>query len=270
MFSKILKSIKGDRIKSKVKNKIKGEIKKTESTSEDKILEYESPDYKEECNLNEDLIDMNIKEDEVSFYIKKIKIKREKSIKAINLYTSEEKYFDTYKECSKKLEIPIGYIKENLLYGNIDYLGEAISYLSKEFNIKECKDDKLWYLDSKKTPIELFNYLNNKIFSSNISKKKREEILSSEKIDSIRMNYKFECIDEEYDDYFKLYGAIIKRGGKKKVELVRKNGEVIRVFKSTDECAEYFKKEKSEIVDKLKCGDVNIGRYSIRYCLRKI
>ena len=94
-------------------------------------------------------------------------------------------------------------------------------------------------MNNNKSPLELFNMLNNKIFKSKISENKRDEILSSEKIEPMKMHYRFECIDTEYDDYFKKYGAIIKRGGKKKIELVNKKGEVIEIFKSLDSCSDY-------------------------------
>ena len=103
-----------------------------------------------------------------------------------------------------------------------------------------------------------------------MSEDKRNEILGNEKIEPVKMHYTFECIDEEYDDYFKKYKSIIKRGGKKKVELVDKKGEVIEIFKSLDECATFLNKEKSEIVDMLKYKDTKIGRNQIRYSLRNI
>lgn len=54
------------------------------------------------------------------------------------------------------------------------------------------------------------------------------------------MHYKFEIMDDEYDDYYKKYGKIIRRGGKKKIELVDKKNEVIDVFKSLDDCANFL------------------------------
>lgn len=202
------------------------------------------------------------KEDEE--YIKDIKIKRGKSIRAIDVYSEEIQEFKTHAECSKKLKIPMDYIKENLKYGYTDYLGQAINYLSKELKV----DVESNYLDSNKTPIEIFNSLNNKIFTTKMSEYKRDEILCSEKIDPVKMHYKFECIDEEYNKYFVKYKSIIKRGGKKRVELVDKKGEVIERFKSLDDCATYLNKEKNEIVDMLKYKDTKVGRYEIRYSLR--
>lgn len=202
--------------------------------------------------------------------VKEIKIKREKSIKAIDLYTQEEQIFNTHKECSRKLKIPLGYIKENLKYGYTDYLGEAIKYLSKELNSGEVSDESFDYLNNNKNPMELYNTLNNRIFTSRISEKKRDAILSSDKIEPIKMHYRFECLDEEYDDYFMKYKSIIQRGGKKKIELVDKKGEAIEIFKSLDECSTYLGKERSEIVDMLKYGETKVGRYEIRYSLRNV
>lgn len=201
-------------------------------------------------------------------YIKDIKIKRGKALKAIDVYTKEPQIFKTHKECSKKLKIPVEYIKENLKYGYTDYLGEAIQYLGKELNLDQS--DYINYLDSNKTPSQMLSYLNNKIFTVKISEEKREEILCSEKIEPVKMHYMFECIDDEYDDYFRKYKSIIKRGGKKKIELVDKKGEVIEIFKSLDECANYIKKEKSQLVDMLKYKETKVGRYEIRYSLRNI
>ena len=103
-----------------------------------------------------------------------------------------------------------------------------------------------------------------------MSDDKRDEILCNEKIEPIKMHYVFECIDEEYDDYFKKYKSIIKRGGKKKIELVDKKGEVIEIFKSLDECATFINKEKNEVVDMLKYKETKVGRNEIRYSLRNI
>lgn len=203
-------------------------------------------------------------------YIKEIKIKRGKSIKAINLYTKEEQIFETHIQCSKNLKVPLGYIRENLKYGYMDYFGDAINYLSKVLNIEEyCKNE--WsYLENSKSPSEIFNILNDKIFSVRLSDKKRNEILTNDKIEALKMNYKFECIDEEYDEYFKKYKSIIKRGGKKKVELVNKKGEILEIFKSLEECSIYLQKEKNEVIQMLKYGDTKVGRNFIRYSLRNI
>ncbi|MEG1312398.1 MAG: hypothetical protein RSD47_10385 [Romboutsia sp.] len=197
-------------------------------------------------------------------YLKEIKIKRAQSIKAIDIYSEVVQEFKTHIECSKKLKVPIDYIKENLKYGYTDYLGQAINYLSEELNI-ELESS---YIESSKTPIELFNILNNKIFTTKISEHKIDEILSSEKIEPIKMHYRFECIDKEYDEYFKIYKDIIKRGGKKRIELVNKNDEVIKRFKSLDDCAMYLSKEKSEVVNMLKYKHTKVGRHEIRYSLK--
>ena len=201
-------------------------------------------------------------------YINNIKIKREKGIRSIDLYNEEVLEFKTYKECSKKLKIPVAYIKENLKYGHTDYLGGAINYLRRELG--EVVKDECEFLDSSKTPIELFNELNNKIFSSRVSENRRNDILSSDKIEPIKMHYKFEFMDYEYDDYFKKYGAIIKRGGNKKIELLNQKGEVIEVFKSISSCSEYLNKDKNEITEILKYGYSKVGRCEIRYSLRNI
>lgn len=202
--------------------------------------------------------------EEEEYYIKSIKIRRGKKIQAIDVYSNECRIFETHNECSKKLGIPIEYIKENIEYGYTDYFGQAIKYLSKKLRIDvdSLKNDG-------KNIVEIFNYLHNQLWSENISEKRREEILSSEKIESVKMHYKFEMIDDGYDEYFKKYRKLIRRGGKKKVELVDKKGEVIEVFKSLDECAKFFDKDRSEIIDRLKCGECKIGRYQIRYSLTR-
>ncbi|RDY24563.1 hypothetical protein CHF27_002670 [Romboutsia maritimum] len=231
------------------------------------VVEKEELD-KEEIIISDELeLDQVIDDKE---YINHVKIIREKSIKAIDVYTEEEQLFKTHKECSKKLKVPLGYIKENLKYRYTDYFGEAINFLSKELNLNDIEKNEFSYLDGNKTPSELFNMLNNKIFTANISEDKRDEILSNNKIEPIKMHYKFECIDEEYDVYFEKYKSIIRRGGKKKIELVNKKGEVIDVFKSLDDCAQYLHKEKNEVVEMLKLGEVKYGRNEIRYSLRNI
>lgn len=227
--------------------------------------EDEETEIKEDEEINEDYIysDADIE------FLKEVKIRRGKSIKSIDLYTKEEKIFKTHIECSRKLKIPIGYVKENLKYGYTDYLGEAIIYLNKELQSGD-NDSDFDYLNTGKNPMEIYNNLNNKIFSSRVSESKRESILSNDKIEPINMHYTFECIDEEYDDYFVKYRSIIQRGGKKKIELVDRKGEAIEIFKSLDECSNYLNKDKSEIVKMLKYGETKAGRYEIRYSLRNI
>ena len=95
-------------------------------------------------------------------YIKDIKINRGQGIRAIDLYNEEVLEFNTYKECSRKLKVPLSYIKENLKYGYTDYMGNAINYLKE--SLGESIEDESEYLNSNKTPIELFNHLNDKIF----------------------------------------------------------------------------------------------------------
>lgn len=227
----------------------------------EEIIEFDNKDVSIEKEL-----EIFLKENEG--YIKDIKIRREKSIRSIDIYNEEILEFKSYKECSKTLKIPLAYIKENLKYGHTDYLGDAINYLKQELG--EYIEDESEYLNNTKSPIELFNMLNNKIFKCKISENKRDEILSSEKIEPVKMHYRFECIDTEYDDYFKKYGAIIKRGGNKKIELVNKKGEVVEIFKSLDSCSNHLSKNRNEIVDMLKCGNTKVGRYEIRYSLRSI
>ncbi|HBF4259914.1 TPA: hypothetical protein KON25_000370 [Clostridioides difficile] len=238
------------------------------------LNKFEELDQNENYNLEKNVIEEKevsecLTEEDLE-YIKEIKIKRGKSIKAINLYTKEEWFFDTHIQCSKKLKVPLGYIRENLKYGYMDYFGDAINYLSEVLNIDEyCKNE--WsYLDNSKSPSEIFNILNNKIFSIRLSNEKRNEILTNDKIEALKMNYRFECIDEEYDEYFKKYKSIIKRGGKKKVELVNKKGDILEIFKSLEECAIYLQKEKNEVIQMLKYGDTKVGRNFIRYSLRSI
>lgn len=257
---------------SENKVEIDSDIKAISTIKDDEINEEKEAVAQVDVVINlheepcEDKNEKLIKENE--YYIKDIKIRREKGIRAVDLYNEEIVEFKTYKECSRKLKVPLAYIKENLKYGHTDYLGVVINYLKQELG--EVVEDEIEYLNSSRTPIELFNILNNKIFKIKISEERRDEILSSEKIEPIKMHYKFECIDEDYDDYFKKYGAIIKRGGNKKVELINQKGEVIEVFKSLDSCSEYINKDRNEIVDMLKYGYTKVGRYEIRYSLRNI
>ncbi|MEG2983311.1 MAG: hypothetical protein RR835_01335 [Peptostreptococcaceae bacterium] len=231
------------------------DISKVKNQDEDiKNEELQVKDDREPCNLTKEEKD----------YIKLAKIQRGKKVKAVDVYTNEEIVFETHKECSKKLGVPIEYIKENLQYGYTDYFGEAIKFLSKSLKI-----DKSTKKMSDKNISDLFNFLHNELWNSDISEDKREEILSSNKIEPIAMYYKFETIDDEYDEYFKIYGKIIRRGGKKRIELIDKNREVIEVFKSMDDCSKFFEKDKSEITSRLKLGDCKIGRYEIKYSLRR-
>lgn len=262
------------------------DISKSEIATEDIIKYKEEINKSTGCNINDEIA-ITIEKEEIDIdstekiqevveeftkedldYIRDIKIKRGKSIKAIDVYTKEEQIFDTHKECSKKLKIPAEYIQENLKYGFTDYFGDAIKYLVKALSLEES--DYINYLDSNKTPSQMLKYLNNKIFTTKISEDQREDILCSEKLEPVKMHYTFECIDEEYDDYFRKYKSIIKRGGKKKIELVDKKGEVIEIFKSLDECADYIKKDKSQVVEMLKNKNTKVGRYEIRYSLRNI
>lgn len=244
-----------------LKEDIETDVIKEESI-EDINDNSENEESAEEDKSNSEI--EGISEDDEE-YIKEIKINRGKSIKAIDVYTEEVKIFKTHIECSKELKLPLEYIKENLKYGYTDYFGKAINYLQKELNVEEDN-----YLDNNKSPVEIFNNLNNKIFTSKISEDKIDEILGSDKIEPVKMHYRFECIDEEYDEYFKKYKSIIKRGGKKKIELVNKKGEVIEIFKSLDDCATYLGKEKEEIVNMLKYFNTKVGRNEIRYSLRNI
>ena len=219
-----------------------------------------------EDNINitkEENITVELSEEEKQ-YVKLIKIQREKRIKAIDVYTNDEIIFESYKECSKSLGVPMQYIKENLEYGYTDFFGEAVNFLSKKLKLDVSNKSM-----GDKNIVEIFNFLHNELWNPNMDEEKREEILCSEKIDPVHMHYKFEIMDDEYDDYYKKYGKIIRRGGKKKIELVDKKNEVIDVFKSLDDCADFFGKNKSEITERLKCGECKIGRYQIRYSLRR-
>ncbi len=242
---------------------IKDKVEDVKKCSQEKV---KSTEEKVEKKVEEKIQEPLTEEDKE--YIKDIKIKRGQSIKAIDVYTKEPQIFKTHKECSKKLKIPVQYIQENLKYGYTDYLGEAINYLSKE--LKLSSEEEINYLENTKTPSQILSLLNNKIFTTKMSESKRDEILCNEKIEPIKMHYTFECIDEEYDDYFKKYKSIIKRGGKKKIELVDKKGEVIEIFKSLDECATFINKEKNEVVYMLKYNDNKVGRNEIRYSLRNV
>ncbi|WP_250672848.1 hypothetical protein LZ906_004760 [Paraclostridium ghonii] len=214
--------------------------------------------------INEEVLNTYEMTDEDKKYIKSVKIQREKRIKAIDVYTNDEVVFENHKDCGKTLCIPIQYIKENLEYGYTDYFGESINFLSKKLKI-----DISHKAMGDRNVVEVFNFLHNELWNVDIKSEKREEILCSDKIEPIHMHYKFEMMDDEYDDYYKKYGKIIRRGGKKKIELIDKKNEIIDVFKSLDDCASFFNKSKSEITERLKCGECKIGRYEIRYSLRR-
>ena len=200
-------------------------------------------------------------------YIKELKILRENKIKSINIYTKEEIEFESYDKCAKKLKVPKEYIIENLRYNDTEYFGDAIKYLSEKLNTKEYENN---YIKNNKSPIQVYNDLNNKIFNKSISNKKREEILNSVEINPTKMHYTFEITDIDYDNYYLEYKDIIKRGGKKKIDLINTKGEVIKVFKSIDECASHLKKEKDYINHALKLGNTKINRYEIKYSTRNI
>lgn len=275
MFKKFLNFIKFNKEERKLEKEVETEKNKDniKTTNEHENNVEIKVNEKNDINTIETKIDKNtdykkeydfkISEEDMN-YIKLIKIEREKRIKAIDLYTNEEIIFENFKDCSKKLGVPIAYIKENLMYGYTDFFGEAIKFLSKQLKIDINHKELI-----NKNIIDKFNFLHNKLWTDNINDLKREEILSSDKIEPISMHYKFETLDSEYDEYYKKYGKIIRRGGKKKIELIDKKNEVIEVFKSLDECANFFSKNKREIINRLKCGECKIGRYEIRYSLRR-
>lgn len=231
---------------------------------EDQVVVKKQINCEDNINITkEENVTVEIPEEEKQ-YVKLIKIQREKRIKAIDVYTNDEIIFESYKECSKSLGVPIQYIKENLEYGYTDFFGEAVNFLSKKLKLDVSNKSM-----GEKNIVEIFNFLHNELWNPDMDEEKREEILCSEKIEPVHMHYKFEIMDDEYDDYYKKYGKIIRRGGKKKIELVDKKNEVIDVFKSLDDCADFFGKNKSEITERLKCGECKIGRYQIRYSLRR-
>lgn len=231
---------------------------------EDQVVVEKQINCEDNINITkEENITVEISEEEKQ-YVKSIKIQREKRIKAIDVYTNDEIIFESYKECSKSLGVPMQYIKENLEYGYTDFFGEAVNFLSKKLKLDVSNKSM-----GEKNIVEIFNFLHNELWNLDMDEEKREEILCSEKIEPVHMHYKFEIMDDEYDDYYKKYGKIIRRGGKKKIELVDKKNEVIDVFKSLDDCADFFGKNKSEITERLKCGECKIGRYQIRYSLRR-
>lgn len=231
---------------------------------EDQVVVEKQINCVDNINITkEENVTVEIPEEEKQ-YVKSIKIQREKRIKAIDVYTNDEIIFESYKECSKSLGVPIQYIKENLEYGYTDFFGEAVNFLSKKLKLDVSNKSMV-----DKNIVEIFNFLHNELWNPDMDEEKREEILCSEKIEPVHMHYKFEIMDDEYDDYYKKYGKIIRRGGKKKIELVDKKNEVIDVFKSLDDCADFFGKNKSEITERLKCGECKIGRYQIRYSLRR-
>lgn len=231
---------------------------------EDQVVVKKQINCEDNINITkEENITVELSEEEKQ-YVKLIKIQREKRIKAIDVYTNDEIIFESYKECSKSLGVPMQYIKENLEYGYTDFFGEAVNFLSKKLKLDVSNKSM-----GDKNIVEIFNFLHNELWNPNMDEEKREEILCSEKIEPVHMHYKFEIMDDEYDDYYKKYGKIIRRGGKKKIELVDKKNEVIEVFRSLDDCADFFGKNKSEITERLKCGECKIGRYQIRYSLRR-
>ncbi|GIM30838.1 hypothetical protein [Paraclostridium bifermentans] len=231
---------------------------------EDQVVVKKQINCEDNINIiKEENVTVEISEEEKQ-YVKSIKIQREKRIKAIDVYTNDEIIFESYKECSKSLGVPMQYIKENLEYGYTDFFGEAVNFLSKKLKLDVSKKSM-----GDKNIVEIFNFLHNELWNPDMDEEKREEILCSEKIEPVHMHYKFEIMDDEYDDYYKKYGKIIRRGGKKKIELVDKKNEVIDVFKSLDDCANFFGKNKNEITERLKCGECKIGRYQIRYSLRR-
>ncbi|GAA0100639.1 hypothetical protein UT300012_13530 [Paraclostridium bifermentans] len=231
---------------------------------EDQVVVKKQINCEDNINITkEENVTVEIPEEEKQ-YVKLIKIQREKRIKAIDVYTNDEIIFESYKDCSKSLGVPMQYIKENLEYGYTDFFGEAVNFLSKKLKLDVSNKSM-----GDKNIVEIFNFLHNELWNPDMDEEKREEILCSEKIDPVHMHYKFEIMDDEYDDYYKKYGKIIRRGGKKKIELVDKKNEVIDVFKSLDDCADFFGKNKSEITERLKCGECKIGRYQIRYSLRR-
>lgn len=231
---------------------------------EDQVVVKKQINCEDNINITkEENVTVEISEEEKQ-YVKSIKIQREKRIKAIDVYTNDDIIFESYKECSKSLGVPIQYIKENLEYGYTDFFGEAVNFLSKKLKLDVSNKSM-----GDKNIVEIFNFLHNELWNPDMDEEKREEILCSEKIEPVHMHYKFEIMDDEYDDYYKKYGKIIRRGGKKKIELVDKKNEVIDVFKSLDDCADFFGKNKSEITERLKCGECKIGRYQIRYSLRR-
>ena len=231
---------------------------------EDQVVVKKQINCEDNINITkEENVTVEIPEEEKQ-YVKSIKIQREKRIKAIDVYTNDEIIFESYKECSKSLGVPIQYIKENLEYGYTDFFGEAVNFLSKKLKLDVSNKSM-----GDKNIVEIFNFLHNELWNPDMDEEKREEILCSEKIEPVHMHYKFEIMDDEYDDYYKKYGKIIRRGGKKKIELIDKKNEVIDVFKSLDDCADFFGKNKSEITERLKCGECKIGRYQIRYSLRR-
>lgn len=244
-----------------IQEDISNEPEEPEKIETIKCINQVAEEKKDDKKQNEEV---HILTKEEQDYMKLVKIQRGKKIKAIDVYTNEEIIFDTHKECSKKLGVPIDYIKENLQYGYTDYYGEAVKFLSKKLRF-DISSKKM----GDKNINEIFNLLHNELWNSNMSESKREEILSSNKIEPISMYYKFETLDDEYDEYFKIYGKLIRRGGKKKIELIDKKHEVIDVFKSIDDCAKFFEKDKSEIIYRLKVGDCKVGRYEIKYSLRR-
>ena len=209
-------TIVGKNEKANIEKEINEEIIDTIKNSEKMYNEsVEDEDLTESNNKvenkNEEIDIDNYEFDEVDLeYIKHIKIQRGKAIKAIDVYSNEEIIFETHQECSKKLRVPIEYIKENLEYGYTDYFGQAIKYLGKSLRI-----DILNLKSEGKNIVEIFNYMHNQLWSESVCEKRREDILSSNKIEPIKMHYRFETIDDEYDDYFRIYGKLIRRGGKK-------------------------------------------------------
>jgi hypothetical protein len=246
-------------------NELEYNIELIEENRDEKVFEIEETLQE---NDNQDVANNELEVD--ADFIKEVKIKRAKSIKAINIYTNENIEFKTHADCSRKLKVPLSYIKENILYGYTDYFGDAINYIGEQLGLMEYSKKSDKYLDSGKNPFETYKQLNDRIFSPKVSEEKRGYILGSSTIEPISMTYSFECLDYEYDDYFHKYKEIIKRTGKKKVELVKKNGDVLEVFKSIEECANFLEIDKTKVHEMLKCGDTKVDRNYIRYSFRKI
>ena len=121
-----------------IQEDISNEPEEPEKIETIKSINQVAQEKKDDKEQNEEV---HILTKEEQDYIKLVKIQRGKKIKAIDVYTNEEIIFDTHKECSKKLGVPIDYIKENLQYGYTDYYGEAVKFLSKKlrFDISSKK-----------------------------------------------------------------------------------------------------------------------------------
>ncbi|WGX76994.1 hypothetical protein QJS64_08345 [Paraclostridium bifermentans] len=137
---------------------------------EDQVVVKKQINCEDNININkEENVTVEIPEEEKQ-YVKSIKIQREKRIKAIDVYTNDEIIFESYKECSKSLGVPMQYIKENLEYGYTDFFGEAVNFLSKKLKLDVSKKSM-----ADKNIVEIFNFLHNELWNHDMDEEKEKK-----------------------------------------------------------------------------------------------